>query len=597
MKRFSVVALLLSFLLLFIFLTYYPKFTKPGSEATISYDVAGYYFYLPAIFIYHDIHHLEFQGPLNNKYQFSPSLYQGVLLEDSTYTMKYPIGAAVMYAPFFFMAHGYALAAGINADGFSAPYQRMLSLGCLLYAFLGLFVLRKILLKYFSETATGLTLLALVAATNYLNYGAIDNAMTHNLLFTAFTLVIYFTIKFYETPRIRTALLLGFLCGLATITRPTDIIICLIPLLWGVGNWAALKTRLQFFITHLSSIFGFLIMAILIGFIQLGYWKISTGHWIFYSYEEQGFDWLHPHLKDGFFSYKKGWWLYTPFMVSIIPGFYFLYKQHRSIFYSLIMFTVLNIYVAFSWSIWWYGGSLGQRSMVEAYALLAMPIAALFTSILKANKLGQIVSLIFILGCVWINISFTLQAHGSGSILDAEYTNRTYYWQTVGRLHVNQNIKRYLDTDEIYHGTATGKYEIYFNDIENDTLHINANSMLYGKKCLFVDEQNQATQPYAIPIPPTDSKWIRVSADFLTPQKNWDVWKMPQFTVQFKNHSEVVKTKQVRVHRLLESNQKQNISFEIEIPHKPFSTIEIFLWNANGTTTTYMDNIKVEVLE
>lgn len=101
MKRFSLIALLLSYILILAFLTYYPKFTKQGSEATISYDVAGYYLYLPAIFIYHDVHHLAFQEAMNEKYKYTPGAYQGVLLPDGNYTMKYPIGASICTHPGF----------------------------------------------------------------------------------------------------------------------------------------------------------------------------------------------------------------------------------------------------------------------------------------------------------------------------------------------------------------------------------------------------------------------------------------------------------------------------------------------------------------
>ena len=39
----------------FLGFSYYPKWEKPWSEATISWDVSGYYHYLLAIFIYKDI--------------------------------------------------------------------------------------------------------------------------------------------------------------------------------------------------------------------------------------------------------------------------------------------------------------------------------------------------------------------------------------------------------------------------------------------------------------------------------------------------------------------------------------------------------------
>ncbi len=597
MKRFSLIALLLSYILILAFLTYYPKFTKQGSEATISYDVAGYYLYLPAIFIYHDVHHLAFQEAMNEKYKYTPGAYQGVLLPDGNYTMKYPIGASIFYAPWFFIAHAWANIAGLNADGFSKPYQIMLSLGCLFYAFLGLWVLRKILLRYFSETATGLTILSLVFATNYLNYSAIDNAMTHNLVFTVFTCVIWFTIKYYENPKIKFAIILGILCGLAALIRPTDILIILIPLLWGVKQTGDVKSRILFLLRNRKQTIIFILMVSLVGCIQLLYWKITTGHFLFYSYEEQGFDWSTPHFKDGFFSYKKGWWLYTPFMAFIVPGFVFLYKQHKQLFWGILLFTLINIYIVFSWSIWWYGGSLGQRSMVESYALLSFPIAAFFSALIKSKKIIVIPVSLILLFTAYYNIVLTVQAHNKQSILDAENTNSTYFWLTFCRLSIDNDIKRFLDTNEIYRGNAEHIKPLYFNDIENDTLHIDTTGKLGGKKCLFVSKTNQDTQPYTVPLPPEGTKWLRVSGDFITPGITWDYWKMPQYIITFKQDDAIIKSKFVRIHRIMESNIKKHVVYDVKIPSKTFNHIEISMWNAGGTSTTYMDNLQVDILE
>ena len=40
-------------------LTYYPRYKQGGGEATISWDVSGYYWYLPALFIYKDLKNLS----------------------------------------------------------------------------------------------------------------------------------------------------------------------------------------------------------------------------------------------------------------------------------------------------------------------------------------------------------------------------------------------------------------------------------------------------------------------------------------------------------------------------------------------------------
>jgi len=592
MKNFSLVALFASYLVILCFVFYYPKFNKQGSEATISYDVAGYYFYLPAIFIYHDIHHLEFQEALKNKYRYSNSDYQGVLLPDSTYTMKYPIGAAIFYSPFFFIAHGYASATGLNADGFSHPYQVMLSLGCLFYTFLGLWFLRKILLLFFSEMATGITLLLLVTASNYLNYSAIDHAMTHNQLFTLYVFIIWFSIKFHEKPTLKIALLLGLFCGLATITRPTEIICVLIPVLWNVTGYKSLISRIRFFFTQYKMTLLFIFGAIIVGSIQLFYWKITTGKFLFYSYEEQTFSWLHPHIIEGLFSYKKGWFIYTPVMLFIIPGFIYLYKNNNGLFLPIFLFVILNIYIAFSWDIWWYGGSLGQRSMVQSYAFLSLPIAALVQAVLNSHRITQFLIAIICGFFIWFNITLTFQAHNKYSILDDNAMNRVYFWKVFGKLKIDLDDKKYLDTYEIHKGERSNVKEIYFNDIEYDLTEIDTTGILDGKKCLFVTAEKQFTQPYAIPIPSTDVEWINISADFYFPIKEWDIWKMPQFIVQFKNNGEVVKVKFLRVHRIMGSSEKKNLNFDVKIPLKEYDLLEFYLWNADGTTTTYIDNIR-----
>jgi hypothetical protein len=84
---------------------YYPKWSKSGSEATLSFDVSGYYFYLPAHFIYKDIKGCSFKGEILSKYGPTPNFQQAFLHEKSgNYVMKYSIGQAVVF-PLFSLSH------------------------------------------------------------------------------------------------------------------------------------------------------------------------------------------------------------------------------------------------------------------------------------------------------------------------------------------------------------------------------------------------------------------------------------------------------------------------------------------------------------
>ncbi len=593
MKNKSLIALYFCYFLILCFVTYYPKFNKTGKEATISYDVAGYYAYLPAIFIYKDIHQLAFLPELNKKYTFADDASQGVLLPNGNYAMKYPIGAAIFYSPFFFIAHIYASISDDDADGYSYPYQLMISIGCLFYAFIGLFFIHKILLHYFSELTTAITLILLTAATNYLNYAAIDNALTHNLLFTLFTIIIWLTIQFYTNPKIKTAGILGLLCGLAIITRPTDILCILIPLLWGVVGVTGLKQRLQFLIRNYKMTITFILGAFITGCIQLIYWKITTGQILFYSYGEQTFSWRNPHILEGLFSYKKGWVTYTPIVLCILPGLFFLYKNKKGLFLPIMLFIAFNIYIAFSWDIWWYGGSLGQRSMVESYAIGLIPIAALVEQILKGNKIRVIVFSTIALFCTWYNIILTFQAHGKYGVLDDNAMNKAYFWKVFGKTKIDLDDKKFLDSFDRHKGAKLNQVDLYFNDFENENLRVDSNAVMYGNKSLMVTNNEQYTPSYNIPFDSGNLYWLNISADFYFENKEWNVWQMPQFILQFKQKDDVVKARCIRIHRIMQSGEKKNLNFDVKIPSKAFDTIEFYIWNAGSGTTTYIDNVHV----
>ena len=74
----------------------------------LSWDVFGYYLYLPAKFIYHDPYLLN-QDWLNQivaQYESTATLYQiNQHPETGNWIIKYSMGMSFLYAPFFFIAH------------------------------------------------------------------------------------------------------------------------------------------------------------------------------------------------------------------------------------------------------------------------------------------------------------------------------------------------------------------------------------------------------------------------------------------------------------------------------------------------------------
>lgn len=595
MNRLSRAALFICYILIFLAgFIYYPKWKQNGTEATISWDVSGYYMYLPALFIYKDLKKCGFRDSVLQKYAPTPDFQQAFLHSGGNYIMKYSSGQALMLSPFFGAGHLVAKTSGsYEADGFSRPYQLAISIGMLLYCFLGLFVLRKVLLAFFPDHVVAITLAALVLGSNYFNYASIDSAMTHNTLFTVYALILFFVARFYKNPGITGAVMIGLLTGLATLTRPTEMISLLLPLLWNVGSINDLRTRLQFFLRkfHYPLVMG--LCFLLVCSIQLFYWKWVSGQWLVYSYQNEGFDWLHPHIKNCLVSYRSGWLTYSPLMILSILGFIPLHKNLKSLFWPVAVFSLLFMYICFSWQTWWYGGSLGQRAMIQSYPVLSFPLAGMISFLIQKNRVVRLLTILFLSICICYTLWFTHQAH-RGGLFRAGEMNRAYFWAIIGRSKVDEDVYTLLDNKDLYTGTVAGATEVYNQKFEQYTSpNITQVDAIEGHS-LFLDEQNQASQEFFFSVPKGPETWIRASADFRATQKEWDTWKMTQFIVRFYQNSRKIQTNSIRVFRLLQDGDQKRLHVDARLPDS-FDSVSVQFWNSGSNKKVLIDNLQVIV--
>lgn len=572
---------------------FYPKWSKPGTEATISYDASGYYMYLPALLIYKDIKQCAFADSIMKKYRPSSGFDQAYRHWSGNYVMKYSAGQSIMYLPFFTAAHIFAKTTGLYpADGFSRPYQLCLSLGMMLYAMIGLWVVRKNLLFYFSDKPVAWTLIVLAFGTNYLNYAAIDNAMTHNTLFFLYALLIYRTILFYRNPGTKNAMYTGILCGLCTLIRPTEILSLLIPVLWGIGSLPDLKARIKCWLEQKKGIATAAVFFVVITGLQVLYWKYVASEYIVYSYQDQGFNWLHPHLYPGLLSYKAGWLVYTPVMILIVPGFARLLYKFRSIAPAILLFSALFIYICFAWDIWWYGGSLGQRAMVQSYPILVFPLCAFFEALPKINRMAVVCVTPFIGLCIYYNLWLTYQAH-VGGLFSTEEMNKNYFWGIFLKYKVDNDIIKYLDNAEVYRGTPTDYTVLYQNDFEQDTSSaVTASNAVSGRSLLFAPHTVDRYE-YSIDLRNKHYTWLRASADIRFFQKEWDTWKMHFIRLSFYKGDQLVKESLFRLERVMSDGETKTEYIDIRTPETPFDKVVFSIHNTGSEKNIMMDNIKV----
>lgn len=581
-------------------LFYYPKWKQSGTEATLSWDVSGYYLYLPAVFIYKDVKELKWFDGINEKYHPGPGMGQAFKHTSGNYVMKYPLGQALQYLPWFTAAHLIAAPLGYPADGFSAPYQTAIGWGSLLLALIGLWFLRKVLNQYFSDNVTAATLICLVFGSNYLEYAGITGAMTHNWLFTLYSLLIYSTIQFYKKPGFAWAALIGILVGWATITRPTEIIAAIIPMFWGINAWGALKNRFELWIRHFPKMAVSVILAGLMIFMQLAYWKYATGEWIVYSYQDQTFTWFPPHIEDVLWSARAGWLVYSPMMIFAVLGIFMLRKRLPAVFPALFTYCMVALYITSAWDIWWYGGSLGQRAMVQAYPLWAFGLATFIHWAFQEQKTiwtGFLKVLLLALagGFLYLNIWWTHQAHRGGLFVSEQMT-RAYMFKILGKFEREQDWMKLLDTRDEFKGAERNHVkELLWMDFEADTSKIATTERpIAGAKSIVLKNGVEFSPGIPLAFKNGDAPWIRASCRFRCEQRENDIHKMTHFVLRFWKDGKILKDATIRLQRHVNGNEEKAIYFDTKVPKKTFDQVTVYFWNPGSDKTIYLDDLRVE---
>jgi len=414
------IVLILGFILLYVILN-----TKQWQrDNVIVSDGVIYYEYLPAAFIFND---LSFSFLNDLPADFDGTIWLGTNKETGVKLPKMSLGLSYIFMPFFFLGHLTAKLTGFTTYGYSDPYALFLCIGVWFYVFLSLFYLRKILLLYFSDATTVLTLISVVLGTNLFFYTTLSATMSHAYSFCLFVFFIYHTIQWHQTKNWKTALLIGFLIGLISLVRPTNALLAIVFALFNVFNLESLKTKIMLFWKCRAQILLLIVMALLVWSPQMMYWKYFTGHYFYFSYGEEGFFFNNPHILDGLFSYRKGWLLYTPIMAFALLGIGLLFRLKKEWALPVLIFTALNIYVTYSWWCWWYGGSFGSRPMVESYALMAIPLATFYAWLERKHHLLRYVSIFIILIATSLNLFQTQQTktclHWDGMTKESYWSN------------------------------------------------------------------------------------------------------------------------------------------------------------------------------
>lgn len=581
----------------------------PGN--ILSWDVFGYYLYLPLKFIYNNLglHNDAVIHSIIDKYNNTATFYQAIRMPEGNYVMKYSMGMSVFYLPFFIIGHVIAILFDYQTDGFSLPYQYSIFVGSIIYTIIGIIVLAKVLIQFFNEKISALVLIIIVFATNYIvhitMYG--QNAMSHNYLFTTYALILWLTIIWNKSHKIKHAIFLALICGLTILSRPSEIVCLLIPILWGVYDKKTAIDKIKLFVIYKYQLILFVIILLIIGSSQFIYWKIQTGKFLFNSYggnAGEGFEFFRPYIFEVLFSFRKGWLIYTPVMIFALFGFVFLYKRNKPIFYTILIFFIFNLYIFSSWSCWWYAQSFSQRSLIQIYPIMALLLGYLLTWLCEQKYFIKYTGFLLLSLCIFLNIFQTRQFYFG--IIDGDRMTKAYYFRVFGKMHTSEQDKKLLLINRSFDGSEFFLNESEYNskilkkiDFENSE-KVDSSTTYSGKYSFKLDSSKMYSPTieaqYNV-ITKSAHAWIRVSA-YIYPV--FDIKTNPfSLIIQFNHNDYPYKYKGYDSENMhLELNKWNKISLDYLTPEvrNKKDYLKVYLWH-RGHNALYIDDLQVEVFD
>ncbi len=423
-------------ILLIITVTIFNHARYDRSEGVIIWDIKSYYAYLPATFIYHDLS-FDFMDDDTkdlDKWIWPFETPTGKKAIITTY------GMSVLYSPFFFLGHIYALVTDYDADGYSRPYHVALNFSAMFYLWLGMIFLVKVLRRFYRDIVIAFTLFAVVIGTNLFYYTTVEAPMAHSFGFSLFALFLWLTVRFYEKPSLKMIVIAGAVAGFITLVRPTNIIVLLVFFLWGIRSFDDLKNRSMFFVKRYYWVLLMAVAFVIVWVPQFVYWYNVSGKIFYFTYGEGGggFFFNNPQIFNILFSYKKGWLVYTPLMIFALVGIFMLIKKIPGLFLPLLVFKIVNIYVLASWWCWWYGGAFGLRSFIESYAFLSIPFACFVDFGSRRQKFFRIAIFFVLVLLIGFNQFQTRQYNNNA--IHWWWMNKEAYWETFLRLHPTERF-------------------------------------------------------------------------------------------------------------------------------------------------------------
>jgi hypothetical protein len=115
-------------------------------------------------------------------------------------------------------------------------------------------------------------------------------------------------------------------------------------------------------------------------------WHALSGHWLYYSYGDEGFDWRHPALWQTLFSSRHGLFFWSPVLLLAVAAL--LVRARHAFVYCWGLGLGLLWYANSAWHCWWFGDAYGARAFLELAGLFGVGIGLAFEGLRRLPRLA-----------------------------------------------------------------------------------------------------------------------------------------------------------------------------------------------------------------
>ncbi|MCX6014406.1 MAG: hypothetical protein NT020_02240 [Chloroflexales bacterium] len=365
----------------------------------ISSDGVGYYAYIRSYGIDGD---WQFANEFDKTQSPLPSIATFPVYEPTGYTINpWSIGPAIIWAPFWYVAHGVTLLANFvggdwKVDGYTLPYKALITFSTSLAGLIGLYLVYLLLTRWFTNNISLLTTITLYIGSNWLYYTQVAGSYPHSYT-TLFALLMVITSwKIIDTPMPQTRhwVYFGLSTGAMILSYWMNILFGIYPLGIVIYKlWSVLRHKQGSLInTLVKGVIISTICGLIMLMPQFIIWQYLYHSWFTVYGSPSGIVPIHFQIVPYLFGPLYGllWWMPACF-VAILGSLWFAIKRPWP---GGLFFVTIIIFISYNAGIsdWDGSGGFGFRRIISLMPFFAFGLATIFQALQRWSLLPVVIA-------------------------------------------------------------------------------------------------------------------------------------------------------------------------------------------------------------